>query len=290
MPRLRRCCGTMAAHMLLLEQYPSYRANLARLESATERWRTRRLALAKQRIVTVRTVVNVVWWEKRQNISKSQIDSQLAVLNRDFRARNADKSKVPAPWKGLVADSLLQFKLVKITRTKSTQPAFGVDDGVKRARSGGIAPFEPRSHLNIWVCPLAGGLLGYAQFPGGPTATDGVVVNYQAFGTRGTAQAPFNKGRTATHEVGHYFNLRHIWADTPDCSGSDLAADTPNCAGPNYGKPRWPTISCRNGPNGDMFMNYMDYVDDDAMFMFTPGQILRMQAALAGPRAGLARK
>ncbi len=279
----------MAAHMLLLEQHPSYRTNLARLELATERWRTRRLALAKQQIVTVRTVVNVVWNEKRQNIPKSQIASQIAVLNRDFRARNADKSKVPAPWKGLVADSLLQFKLVKITRTATTQRAFGVDDGVKRARSGGIAPFEPRSHLNIWVCPLGGGLLGYAQFPGGPTLTDGVVINYQAFGTRGTAQSPFNKGRTATHEVGHYFNLRHIWADTPDCSGSDLAADTPNCAGPNYGKPRWPSISCRNGPNGDMFMNYMDYVDDDAMFMFTSAQILRMQAALAGPRAGLTR-
>ena len=74
----------------------------------------------------------------------------------------------------------------------------------------------------MWVCALAGGLLGYAQFPGGPLETDGVVINYQAFGTTGTAQAPFNKGRTATHEVGHYLNLRHIWGDTPDCSGSDI--------------------------------------------------------------------
>ena len=189
----------------------------------------------------------------------------------------------------MVADSWLRFKCVQIPRTETTQRAFTVDDGVKRGASGGKSPINPRSHLNIWVCPLSGGLLGYAQFPGGPAATDGVVINYQAFGTRGTAQAPFNKGRTTTHEIGHYFNLRHIWADTPDCSGSDLVADTPNCAGPNYGKPRWPSLSCRNGPHGDMFMNYMDYVDDDAMFMFTPGQSLRIRAALAGPRAGLTR-
>jgi hypothetical protein len=91
-------------------------------------------------------------------------------------------------------------------------------------------------------------------------------------------------GRTTTHEVGHWLNLRHIWADTEDCSGSDFVADTPNAAGPNYGKPTFPHISCHNGPNGDMFMNYMDYVDDDAMFMFTTQQVARMQTALNGPR------
>ena len=104
---------------------------------------------------------------------------------------------------------------------------------------------------------------------------------------RGTAQAPFNKGRTATHEVGHYLNLRHIWGDTPDCSGSDMVADTPNCAGPNSGTPTWPVITCNNGPNGDMFMNYMDYTDDAAMFMFTTQQVLRMRTALEVTRRGL---
>jgi hypothetical protein len=141
--------------------------------------------------------------------------------------------------------------------------------------------------MNLWVCALSGGLLGYAQFPGGPVATDGVVINYRAFGTTGTAKAPFNKGRTATHEVGHYLNLRHIWGDTPDCSGSDMVADTPNCAGPNYGAPRFPVVTCNNGPNGDMFMNYMDYVDDTVMVMFTTQQVLRMRTALETARAGL---
>jgi hypothetical protein len=139
----------------------------------------------------------------------------------------------------------------------------------------------------VWVCSLSGGLLGYAQFPGGPAQTDGVVVLNRAFGTTGTASAPFDGGRTAVHEVGHYLNLRHIWGDRNDCTGNDFVADTPRARQANTGKPTFPHITCDNGPHGDMFMNYMDYVDDDAMYMFTLGQIARMNAALAGPRSGL---
>ena len=95
------------------------------------------------------------------------------------------------------------------------------------------------------------------------------------------------QGRTATHEIGHYLNLRHIWGDTPDCSGSDMVPDTPNCAGPNFGKPAFPVITCGNGPNGDMFCNYMDYTDDAAMFMLTMQQVLRMRATLETLRKGL---
>ena len=145
---------------------------------------------------------------------------------------------------------------------------------------------DPDKNLNLWVCALSNGILGYAQFPGGPAATDGVVIDYRAFGTTGTAAAPFDLGRTATHEIGH-FNLRHIWADTEDCSGSDYAADTPNAAGPNYGTPKFPHVSCGNGPNGDMFMNCMDYVDHDAMFVFTAQQVVRMRTALDEARPGL---
>ena len=100
-------------------------------------------------------------------------------------------------------------------------------------------------------------------------------------------QQEFNKGRTATHEVGHYLDLRHIWGDTADCSGSDQVADTPNCAGPNFGMPAFPTITCNNGPNGDMFVNYMDYTDDAAMFMMTTQQVVRMRATLDTARSGL---
>ena len=286
-PTLRRSCGAMAAHMALLEQYPAFRVNQMRLEGATSDRRDRGIDLKKAKIVTVKTVVNVVYNTDEQNISQSQIVSQFTAMNKDFRATNPDKSGTPAPWLGLVTDSRIQFKLVKVTRTKTTQTGFTHDDQVKKPSTGGIAPFQPNTHLNLWVSALTGGLLGYAQFPGGPSATDGVVINYQSFGTIGTAQDPFKKGRTATHEIGHYFNLRHIWGDTPDCSGSDMVPDTPNCAGPNTGMPPWPTITSNNGPNGDMFVNYMDYTDDAGMFMFTAQQVLRMRTSLETERSGL---
>jgi hypothetical protein len=286
---LRRTCGTMAAHMGLLERFPGLHARLYRLEQETARRQRVAVDIKRLRLATIKVVVNVVHRTAAENVSQAQIASQLAVLNRDFAATNPDRAGVPAPWQGLVTDSRVRFKLVKVTRTPTTTTWFTWDDGVKRASTGGIAPYRPNTHLNLWVCALGGGLLGYAQFPGGPAATDGVVINYRAFGTLGTAETPFNKGRTTTHEVGHYLNLRHIWADTDDCSGSDMVADTPNCAGPNYGTPSFPSISCNNGPNGDMFMNYMDYVDDVAMFMFTAQQVLRMRTALDGPRRGLAR-
>jgi hypothetical protein len=177
--------------------------------------------------------------------------------------------------------------LDRITRTLTSRASFSDDNGVKKASTGGIAPVDTTKFLNLWVCALGGGLLGYAQFPGGPRATDGVVVHYRACGTKGTVAAPYDKGRSATHEIGHYLNLRHIWGDTPDCSGSDNVADTPNAAGPNFGKPTFPHVTCNNGPNGDMFVNYMDYVDDTAMFMFTTQQVARMRATLDGPRRSL---
>jgi Pregnancy-associated plasma protein-A len=284
---IRRTCGTMGAHMLLLERYPAFRTRQQRLENETTRRRALGFTAAELKLARIKVVVNVVYKDPSQNISDAQINSQIKMLNLDFRAKNSDKKKTPAVWSGLVADSQIEFVLYKVTRTPTSQSSFGADDGVKRASTGGIAPLNPSRYLNLWVCALGDGLLGYAQFPGGPKSTDGVVINYQAFGTTGTAQAPFNKGRTATHEVGHYLNLRHIWGDTEDCSGSDFVADTPNCAGPNFGKPAFPKVSCSNGPNGDMFVNYMDYVDDAAMFMFTPQQMARMRTALDGPRRTL---
>jgi hypothetical protein len=156
----------------------------------------------------------------------------------------------------------------------------------------GRAAWPRDDYLNLWTCSLSGGLLGYAQFPGGP-ATEGVVILNEAFGSVGTAVSPtnpFNLGRTAVHEVGHWLNLLHIWGDdNVGCTGSDNVDDTPNQASSNLGKPVFPHASCNNEPNGDMFMNYMDYVDDDTMFMFTRGQVDRMNMTLAGPRSSLAK-
>jgi Pregnancy-associated plasma protein-A len=296
----RRECGATAAHYLLVEAHPEFRERLRDLEEATaQRMALGTAALAPEGPVTIECAVHIVYNEDSENISDAQIESQISVLNQDFRAQNMDKSKVPAVWEGLVVDTNIQFALASedpagnsttgITRTTTDRRAFGVDDSVKSAATGGVDPWPTDRYLNVWVCTLRGGLLGYAQFPGGPPETDGVVIRNTAFGTTGTATAPFNGGRTATHEVGHFLNLRHIWGDDFLCAASDLVADTPNAAGPNYGKPNFPHVSCNNGPNGDMYMNYMDYVDDDSMFMFTPQQVARMLATLEGPRSALGR-
>ena len=298
-PAPRRKCGAMEVHERLSEEFPSYRANQLRIDEFTERaLRTGEAQKAMRKLITIPVVVHVVYRRDKENISKAQINSQIRVLNRDYRATNPDKSGVPAPWQSLVTDAKVEFALATkdpkgkrtdgITRTKTNQESFGSDDAVKKPSEGGVAAWPANRYLNIWVCNLGGGLLGYAQFPGGPARTDGVVILHSAFGTNGTVQAPFDLGRSATHEIGHWLNLRHIWGDTMGCSGGDRVADTPNAAGPNYGKPTFPHITCNNGPNGDMFMDYMDYVDDDAMFMFTAGQVGRMNAALAGPRKSFA--
>lgn len=290
---LRRQCGAMAAHFRLLEEDPNFRMRQAGLERAVaQRMASGPVAKAGPTLIPV--VVHVVYNAAAENVSVAQIKSQIKVLNLDFQAKNPDKAKVPAAFKGLVADPQIKFVLATkdpkgkpttgITRTKTTRASFGSNDSVKFTESGGQDAWPRDKYLNIWVCRLRGGLLGYAQFPGGQPETDGVVVLHTAFGTTGTAQAPFNLGRTTTHEIGHWLNLRHIWGDTEDCSGSDFVADTPNAAGPNHGSPTFPHVSCKNGPNGDMFMNYMDYVDDAAMFMFTSQQVERMAATLENER------
>jgi hypothetical protein len=288
----------MVVHELLAETDPEYREGRLRAEEETRRSIDSGEAMrVTARLLTIPVVVHVVHRAQEENISAAQIRSQITSVNRDFRAKNPDKRKVPNAWKSLVVDSNIQFELAKkdpqgnqtngITRTATTVAAFGADDAVKKKTTGGVAPWPTDRYLNIWVCNLAGGLLGYAQFPGGPRRTDGVVVLHSAFGNRGTAQAPFDRGRTATHEVGHFLGLRHIWGDLNDCTGNDFVADTPRARQANTGKPKFPHITCNNGPSGDMFMNYMDYVDDAAMFMFTTGQVARMNATLAGPRKKL---
>ena len=295
----RRTCAQMVVHELLVETQPEYRERRIKAEEQTRESIDSGQALrVTAKLVTLSVVVHVVHQTPEQDISDAQVKSQIDVLNRDYRAKNTDIRKVPPVWKSLVLDANIQFALATkdpagnptsgITRTATTVDAFGADDAVKAKKTGGVDAWPADRYLNMWVCNLGGGLLGYAQFPGGPAKTDGAVILYSAFCTRRGAVAPFNKGRTATHEIGHFLGLRHIWGDKNDCTGNDFVVDTPPARQANTGKPTFPHVTCNNGPSGDMFMNYMDYVDDDAMFMFTTGQVARMNATLAGPRKKLA--
>ncbi len=231
-------------------------------------------------VVNIPVYVHVVYSNSQQNVSDQQINSQISVLNNDFRATNNDTNQVPSEFAGLVADTEVNFTLAGTFRHSNSTSAWSTNDAVKSA----YPPVTPSTHLNIWVCNISGGILGYAQFPGGPAATDGVVVLYSSL--PGGSAAPYNQGRTLTHEVGHYLNLRHIWGDGR-CKQDDFVADTPSSDGPNYGCPSYPTVNCRSN---DMTMNYMDYVDDSCMYMFSEGQKSRMRAILqpGGSRAALA--
>jgi hypothetical protein len=301
----RRMCGTSEVHQRLCEKDPEFRAQrhaihgqmveMIRNGTAFRRvFKVKNLPKGKIGIIRIPVVVHVVYNTTDENVSIAQIKSQIKALNRDYRAINSDKKNIPRVWRGLVCDAQIEFVLATkdpkgarhpgIIRQKTSRTSFATDDAVKSSATGGADPWPSDKYLNIWVCSLGNGYLGYAQFPGGPVATDGVVILNTAFGTTGTATAPYNLGRTATHEVGHWLNLNHIWGDTNDCSGTDRVDDTPNALLPNYGKPAFPHVTCNNGPDGDMFVNYMDYVDDDTMIMFTPGQVARMHATLSGHR------
>jgi hypothetical protein len=253
---------------------PGLAGRMQAIEEATQRFiDERRLSLVENGTVIIPTLVHVVHRTATENISDAQIQSQIDVLTADFRRLNSDAtSKWPQ-----AADSKIEFRLMGISRTATTVTSHGTDDSIKFTQQGGRDVYQPANYLNIWVGNIGGGILGYAQFPGGSAATDGVVVDYRYFGTMGTAQAPFNLGRTATHEVGHYLNLRHIWGDSSSCGVDDLVADTPDSNQPNYGCT--PHVSCGNG--GDMIENYMDYSDDGCMNLFTAGQNARMNGLFA---------
>jgi hypothetical protein len=292
----RRTCGAHEIHAALLRTNADY----ARARASIEAQAAAIGDLGTPSGPTViPVVVHVIHRGGSENISDAQVKSQIDVLNRDYRKKNPDASKAPAPFKSLVADAFVEFVLASIdpsgkptngiTRTQTNVARFGADNAMKFTAQGGRDAWDSTRYLNMWVCPeIIDGprvLLGYAQFPGGLPATDGVAIIHNGFGTTGTATAPFNLGRTATHEVGHWLDLFHIWGDAVGCDTDDQVADTPVQDRENFGTPTFPHLTCSNGPNGDMFMNYMDYVDDIAMFMFTPGQVARVRATLAGPRS-----
>ncbi|MBL7782072.1 MAG: T9SS type A sorting domain-containing protein [Saprospiraceae bacterium] len=289
-----------ASHDVLEEQLmnnPILREKLEEIERHTEDFINTPPGLRERVQVTIPVVVNVVWNTTSENISDAQIQSQIDVLNQDFRATNADRTNTPAIFSGLIADFEINFCLATqdpsgnattgIRRQQTSTTAFSSNDAVKFTAQGGLDAWDRNKYLNLWVCDLSGGLLGYAQFPGGAAATDGVVCDYLYFGTVGVATAPFNKGRTATHEIGHWLNLRHIWGDA-NC-GSDLVSDTPTHNTSNAGCPTYPHLSTCSGTPVEMTMNYMDYTDDACMYMFTAGQKARAQALFAtgGSRVSL---
>jgi hypothetical protein len=310
---LRRSCAAQDVLQAQLAADPGLAKRMEAIEAQTQRFVAARAA-ALQRggtttggstggtaallsgTVTIPVVVHVVYNTAAENISDGQIQSQIAVLNEDFQKLNADRTN-SYPYSGIAAAAPVRFTLASVVRKSSKTRSWSTNDAVKNSKRGGDDAWDATKYLNLWSCNLGNGLLGYAQFPGGAPATDGVVILYSAFGSRakypsGTYTSTYDLGRTATHEVGHWMNLRHIWGDDSGaCTGSDQVADTPNQGAENYGCPAAGKSSCSNASTGgDMFMNYMDYTDDRCMFMFSQGQAARMTAVFdaGGARSSFA--
>ena len=298
-----RTCGTMDYHKADTLKNPARIESLERIERFTQQWIKQHGSKRSAMIITIPVVVHVIYNNAIQNISFNQIQSQIQVLNEDFRRMNADATNTPTDFLPFAADIEIEFCLANvdpngyqtngITRTATDMTSFGLNDGIKFKSMGGHDAWPTSDYLNIWVGVIGGGILGYAQLPGGDPDTDGIVTDYRYFGTNGTATAPFNLGRTATHEVGHWLNLRHIWGDG-GCGIDDGVADTPLAGNPNYTDApcTYPDANtCNTGANDlpDMFQNFMDYSHDECMNLFTLGQKDRMRAlfALGGVREGL---
>lgn len=286
----KRNCASNEVLEAQLQADPSLRQRMDAIEEFTRRAIANPAAyrLLPSGIIEIPVVVNVLYKTAAQNISLAQIQSQIDVLNQDFSATNADYN-LTSTYQGVKSGDVgVRFVLDAVNRKSTNKNSWQLNDAMKKSSQGGINPTSPTTKLNLWVCNLASGYLGYAQFPGGPASTDGVVIDNNAMGTTGSATAPFNKGRTATHEVGHWLNLRHIWGDAT--CGNDLVGDTPTHNTANYGCPSAGHLSTCSGSPVEMTMNYMDYTDDACMYMFSLGQKSRMLAVFAagGPRNSFA--
>ena len=286
-------CGNTPEYMKLQKQQdPGLEARMAKIESDMQVWiRNNANALKTQAVVTIPVVFHILWNTTAQNVSDTYINQQMDRLNKDYRKLNTDWTKTPSVFQPLVADCEIQFCLA--TKDPNGNPTNGIihkqttntsfsqgSDNVKFSAQGGDDIWDRNKYLNIWVCNLGGisGVLGYGKPPGTAANVDGVVLKYTVLPLQ---------DRIAVHEIGHWISpLYHPWY-AGSC-GSDSVADTPPQNGPSTGCPTFPrTDACSPSSPGIMFMNFMDYVNNNCMVMFTKDQKTRLQAGLNVARASL---
>lgn len=274
------------------------------IEEHTQEWILEHQNQATTReIITIPVVVHVIWFDESEKFSELEIQAQIDGLTADFRKMNENRLTIPDEFQPLAADIEIEFCLATVKDGEETNGIIYkktdiIDigrpspiDGVKRIhydQYGGSDAWDPKEYINIWVGQLDNAK-GIATFPGTAMVPeeDGIIIDPLHFGFFCSSANGSSHGRTLTHEMGHYFNLRHIWGESGNCTSDDFVADTPLQETHNLGScPTHPQVSC--GSN-NMFMNYMDYTDDACMSMFTHGQKMRMLATLdpAGPRGSL---
>ncbi|MEJ8804339.1 M43 family zinc metalloprotease [Pontibacter sp. H249] len=301
---VQRNCATDAYTQTLKAQNPEYEQLQQQAEQAVQhalKQQGNTQYLRKATTITIPVVFHVVYSSSTENISDEQLLSQLDILNADFRRKNADAVNTPSYFAPFAGDTEIEFCLATtdsngdptsgITRTQTTYDSFSyTSDNVKYSSRGGKDAWSRDYYLNIWICKVDDNIIGYATTPGAPAAADGVVLDYRTVGAPpfNTFKTQYNLGRTATHEVGHWLGLRHIWGNGSSCQDSDGIDDTPNQLGENNGCPSGVSISCNDSsPYGDMYQNYMDYTYDACMNLFTQGQGAYMRAVIATSRASI---
>lgn len=295
-------CATMELLKTSLEKdqllKARYEQDILRIEQLAAQRATNPQAREMATPVYIPVVFHIVLPDPTE-VSDKMVEDQLKVLNTDFAGLNADSVIIPAGFKPLFAHSKIQFVLAKrtpgnepttgIERVVSTVPVFTPNDNyVKRASTGGATIWNSSKYLNIWVCNLGGGVLGYSTFPTSAGASEqGIVIRHTTM--PGGALTGYNDGRTLTHEAGHFFFLFHIWGDDDGaCDGSDGVSDTPNQSDASSGCHTGVlTDNCTTTAPGVMYQNYMDYSSDGCMAMFTRLQVTRMETALNNYRASL---
>lgn len=268
-------CGTISAKNYNIAKNPKLLDDYKAIEKFTQKAIENKSfsRLAADGSIEIPVVFHIIYRTTSENLPISQLQAQLDAMNDDFNLNNPGRNTIPAEFQPVESNVGVSFVLQDVIRVKNSKKRrWRPDDSMKFSSSGGSDVVNPQEYLNIWVVnymPYQGGqILGYAQFPGGSLSTDGVVLAANFVG--GTE-------RTATHEVGHYLNLRHIWGDG-GCNVDDFVADTPISSAYNTGCPTYPDLSCNSA---DMTMNFMDYTADSCMNMFTEGQKDRMMSVFA---------
>ncbi|MCP4122772.1 MAG: T9SS type A sorting domain-containing protein [Bacteroidetes bacterium] len=292
-----RNCATLEHMDYLIQQDPQTIERMDQIEAFTQQVIANGNAeRAVDGVITIPVVVHVLWNvnKPQENISDAQIQSQIDVMNEDFRRLNADAANTLPDFVDVATDMEIEFCLASvdpqgnpttgIERKSSTRGSWGTGTTMKRTAQGGFDAWPMTSYLNMWSCNIGGGILGFATFPGGAGANDGVVSSPQFFGSSDYdtnndffLSSPYDLGRTMTHEVGHWLNLRHIWGDG-GCGVDDFVGDTPKSDNSNYGCP----LTHQSCGTLDMVQNYMDYTEDACMNIYTEGQKARARALFDG--------
>jgi len=310
-------CASEDAYKILMATDPVYRAAREKFIKDADEWVAQHPNYQAKTTVIIPVVVHIIYKATAENISDARVAEQLAYTNADYAGTNPHS--MGAFSTSLKANTNIQFCLATvdpsgaattgITRTLTTKTSFNITGSTlncngypeRCASSGGCDAWDVTKYLNIWVCNAGGSLCGISEFPTSPNNVYyGTTINYTFFGHT-SAQAPYNLGGTYTHESGHCLNLFHTWGDDNGaCTGSDQVSDTPNSGNCNYGNieagtlsesptsstihtsPYYETDGCTTTSPGVLYQDFMDYTDDIDYACFTPGQVTRMTATLAG--------